>query len=81
MKRYTLSSQVYEVTDPLEAIEFYCREGITDSLPVVPPTPQRVVEFLKNGGQAPEVKAIGDCLQPRDIEMAVVEGHRVAIEL
>ncbi len=30
---------------------------------------------------APEFKAIGDCLQPRDIEMAVVEGHRVAIGL
>ena len=39
----------------------------------------RLYQQLK--GQAPEVKAIGDCLQPRDIEMAVVEGHRVAIEL
>ena len=37
MKRDTLSSQVYEMADPLEAIEFYYREGMTDGLPVVPP--------------------------------------------
>ena len=29
----------------------------------------------------PEVHAIGDCFQPRDIELAVVDGHRVAREL
>jgi hypothetical protein len=29
-------------------------------------------------GEVPEVHAIGDCYQPRDIELAVVDGHRVA---
>ncbi len=29
----------------------------------------------------PEVHAIGDCFQPRDIELAVVDGHRVAREI
>jgi NADPH-dependent 2,4-dienoyl-CoA reductase/sulfur reductase-like enzyme len=29
----------------------------------------------------PEVHAIGDCFQPRDIELAVIDGHRVAREL
>ena len=27
--------------------------------------------------QFPEVYAIGDCYQPRDIELAIVDGHRV----
>jgi pyruvate/2-oxoglutarate dehydrogenase complex dihydrolipoamide dehydrogenase (E3) component len=48
---------------------------------------------LATGGQAddalyhelknrhPEVHAIGDCYQPRDIELAVVDGHRVAREI
>jgi hypothetical protein len=29
-------------------------------------------------GRHPAVYAIGDCFQPRDIEVAVVDGHRVA---
>jgi len=29
----------------------------------------------------PDVHAIGDCFQPRDIELAVVDGHRVAREI
>lgn len=32
-------------------------------------------------GRHPEVHAIGDCYQPRDIELAVVDGHRVAREI
>ena len=32
-------------------------------------------------GKGPEVHAIGDCFQPRDIELAVVDGHRVAREI
>ena len=31
--------------------------------------------------QHPDVRAIGDCFQPRDIELAVVDGHRVAREI
>ncbi|MEE9199018.1 MAG: FAD-dependent oxidoreductase, partial [Dehalococcoidia bacterium] len=32
-------------------------------------------------GKVSELHAIGDCYQPRDIEVAVVDGHRVAVEL
>ena len=32
-------------------------------------------------GQVAELHAIGDCFQPRDIEMAVIDGHRVAREI
>ena len=32
-------------------------------------------------GRVPELHAIGDCYQPRDIEMAVVDGHRVGVAL
>ena len=32
-------------------------------------------------GRFPDVRAIGDCYQPRDIEMAVVDGHRVARDI
>lgn len=29
----------------------------------------------------PEVHAVGDCFQPRDIELAVIDGHRIAREI
>ncbi|MEE9199799.1 MAG: mycofactocin system FadH/OYE family oxidoreductase 2, partial [Dehalococcoidia bacterium] len=32
-------------------------------------------------GKVSELHAIGDCYQPRDIEVAVVDGHRVAVGL
>jgi hypothetical protein len=35
-----------EVSDPLEAVEYFYRENLTDGLPVVPPTEKRVDEFL-----------------------------------
>ncbi|HLH24690.1 MAG TPA: hypothetical protein VK066_19385 [Chloroflexota bacterium] len=41
-----LASPRYEVPDTLEAIEFCYQQGWTDGLPVVPPTPERVAEFL-----------------------------------
>ena len=36
----------------------------------------RLYEELR--GRVPELHAIGDCLQPRDVEAAVYDGHRVA---
>jgi hypothetical protein len=41
-----LASPRYEVPDTLQAIEFCYEQGWTDGLPVVPPTPERVQEFL-----------------------------------
>lgn len=42
------------VDDPLEAIEVYHRNGWTDGLPIVPPTPECVREFLEYSGFAPD---------------------------
>src|SRR5260370_14507099 len=50
---WTLTSRHIELNDPAEAIEFYYRQGWTDGLPVVPPTPARVREFLEFSGNFP----------------------------
>ena len=39
----------------------------------------RLYEELR--GRVPELHAIGDCLQPRDVEAAVYDGHRVALAI
>jgi 2,4-dienoyl-CoA reductase-like NADH-dependent reductase (Old Yellow Enzyme family) len=38
-----------------------------------------LVHALK--GKGPEIHVVGDCYQPRDIELAVIDGHRVAREI
>jgi hypothetical protein len=48
-----LVSPRYEVLDTLQAIEFCYEQGWTDGLPVVPPTPERVEEFLALAGLDP----------------------------
>ncbi|MFQ5933197.1 MAG: hypothetical protein ACE5KI_00970 [Dehalococcoidia bacterium] len=62
----SLSSQTYEVPDTIDAIEFYYREGLTDGLPVVPPTPERVAEFLDYVRK-----------EPQDVVGSVPARHRV----
>ena len=47
-----LTSRRFEL-DPADAIEFFYRQGWTDGLPVVPPTPERVNEFLEYSGHFP----------------------------
>lgn len=49
-----LTSDRIEVADPLEAIEYFYRENMTDGLPVVPPTEARVQEFVDYVGLSPE---------------------------
>ena len=49
-----LTSRHYEVESLHEAIELYYRRGWTDGLPVVPPTEERVMEFLGYCGHDPE---------------------------
>lgn len=49
-----LTSKRYEVESLHEAIELYYRRGWTDGLPVVPPTEERVMEFLRYCGHDPE---------------------------
>ena len=48
-----LTSKRYEVESLPEAIELYYRRGWTDGLPVVPPTEERVMEFLQYCGHDP----------------------------
>ena len=61
-----LASQRFELGDAVEAIEFCYRMGWTDGLPVVPPTEERVVEFLAYAGR-----------EPQDVVGAVPERGRV----
>ena len=49
-----LTSRRFELLDPAEAVEFCYRQGWTDGLPVIPPTPERVNEFLAYAGLAPD---------------------------
>lgn len=44
----------YEVEDAFEANELFQRNGWTDGLPIVPPTPERVAEFLEAAGRHAE---------------------------
>ncbi|MCH8196374.1 MAG: hypothetical protein IIB12_09915, partial [Chloroflexi bacterium] len=41
-----LKSERVTTAGPVEAIEAYFERGWTDGLPVIPPTPERVAEFL-----------------------------------
>jgi hypothetical protein len=50
----TLKSQRYEVESLQDAIELCYRRGWTDGLPVIPPTEERVMEFLNYCGHDPE---------------------------
>jgi hypothetical protein len=43
-----------ETADALEAIELFTERGWTDGLPIIPPTEERVTEFLELAGRDPE---------------------------
>ncbi|GAC1394104.1 MAG: hypothetical protein NVS4B11_13590 [Ktedonobacteraceae bacterium] len=69
-----LTSKRFELADPAEAIEFFYRQGWTDGLPVVPPTPERVSEFLEYCGNLP-----GDILGMIPARNRVITAEKVAI--
>ncbi len=71
---WILSSRHIELDDPAEAMEFYYRQGWTDGLPVVPPTPARVREFLEFSGNFP-----GDILGVIPARNRVITAEKVAI--
>lgn len=71
---YTLTSRRFELADPAEALEFCYRQGWTDGLPVVPPTPERVSEFLAYAGHAP-----GDILGTIPARNRILTAEKVAI--
>jgi hypothetical protein len=55
MSNLSLSSDRVEANDAIDAVELYYEKGWTDGLPIVPPTPQRVQEFLDQAVLAPDV--------------------------
>ena len=48
-----LTSNILEFNDSTDAIERYFREGWTDGLPIVPPTPDKVRQFLDYAARPP----------------------------
>ena len=53
MSTQSLTSDLLEFDGAADVIEHYFRSGWTDGLPVVPPTPERVGEFLDYVGRSP----------------------------
>lgn len=53
MAEYRFASPEYEAEDPVSLQEHFYASGWTDGLPVVPPTPGRVGEFLDASGHQP----------------------------
>ncbi len=53
MKAYTFASEIGEAGDPIALQEHFYASGWTDGLPIVPPTPERVAEFLETSGREP----------------------------
>src|SRR5215471_491578 len=52
LRMSNLTSNIIEVEDSLEAVnDWFCREKLSDGLPIVPPTPERVERML-DGTQA-----------------------------
>lgn len=69
-----LKSRSIEVGDALEAIEFYYEQGWTDGLPVVPPTPERVAEFLRAADLAPD-----DVIGVQATRRRIITAEKIAI--
>ncbi len=63
-----------ELPDTIQAIEHFYEQGLTDGLPVVPPTPQAVQAFLEAGGLAPD-----EVLGTRESRNWVVTAQKVAV--
>ena len=49
-----MSPNSQQALDYFEAVEYYFQQGLTDGLPVVPPTPDRVAEFLDAAALRPD---------------------------
>ena len=63
-----------QLPDTVEAIEYFYEQGMTDGLPVVPPTQETVGAFLEAGG----VEA-GEVLGTRASRNWVVTAQKVAV--
>ena len=63
-----------QLPDTVEAIEYFFDQGMTDGLPVVPPTQESVGAFLESGGVEP-----GEVLGTRPSRNWVVTAQKVAV--
>ena len=74
MTNQRLTSDRLGFDDAGEAIEFYFRQGWTDGLPVVPPTVERVTQFLDHAGRSPS-----EILGTEPTRGRVITAEKVAI--
>jgi hypothetical protein len=74
MGTQALQSAIYEFTDALDVNELYQQKGWTDGLPIVPPTEERVHEFLNVAGLAP-----GDIIGVESVRQCPISAEKVAI--
>lgn len=69
-----LQSKTYELADAVEANELYQQNGWTDGLPIVPPTGERVQEFLDAARLLPE-----DIIGVETVRQRPITAEKVAI--
>jgi hypothetical protein len=67
-----LQLPAFEVEDAFEANELFQRNGWTDGLPIVAPTPERVAEFLEVAGLAADAVIGTEAVRQRRISGAKV---------
>ena len=70
----TLTARRIELSDALAAMEYFYQQGWTDGLPIIPPTPERVSEFLEFGNKFP-----GDILGMIPARNRIITAEKVAI--
>ncbi|MGE4093850.1 MAG: hypothetical protein AB7G75_23755, partial [Candidatus Binatia bacterium] len=69
-----LQSTAYDLADALDVNELYQQRGWTDGLPIVPPTEERVQEFLDVARLAPE-----DVMGVESVRQRPITAEKVAI--
>jgi hypothetical protein len=71
---FEFTSAMEEAADPITFQEIFYERGWTDGLPVVPPTPERVSEFLEYSGYGP-----ADVITMVPTRNRVITAEKVAI--
>lgn len=74
MKTQPLTSRQVKLDSTIEAIEYFFGQGWTDGLPIVPPTADRVIQFLDQSGVNPS-----DIVGTEPTKGRVITAEKVAI--
>ena len=74
MSEKHLTSDILNFPEAIDVIEYYLDQGWTDGLPIVPPTPKKVGEFLEYVGLSPS-----DILGTEPTKGRVITAEKVAI--